>query len=135
MDINFVIIIDYVIYFIIFVKVIFLIAELGHIYLFYFGDNESKKNYSSKFLYLKKRSEFVFIILIAILLILSFNPWNKKPISKEQAQLFFLFGIFLFLTAQWNSFLLESYWYPYFKQLAFENLYKQQAKIDSASSN
>lgn len=117
MEINFVKIIDYIIYFIIIVKVLFFIAELGHLYLYYFSDETTKNRYDSKFLYLKKRTEFWFIILIALLLILSFNPWNTKPITQQQAYLFYFFGIFLFITAQWKSFMIESHWYPYFQRL------------------
>ena len=102
---------DIFLFFIIVIKVIFIISAIGHIIL---SHSTSKKAHKidPKLVYWKKRTEFVFIISMAILLIYHFNPRVKKiVIGKETSILFFLFGIVLIVTADWNLFITESPWY------------------------
>lgn len=59
--------------------------------------------------YWKNRTEFVFIISMAALLIYVFNPRASKPVvlTSETRMLFYLFGFVILLTADWDIFLNE----------------------------
>jgi hypothetical protein len=101
---------DFYILFIIIIKIVFIIAAIGHIILSHTNTKFSK--YDANLVYWKERTEFVFVITMAILLIYYFNPrFHSKPISKETKLLFFLFGWVLLITAKWNIFITESPWY------------------------
>lgn len=104
---------DYFIFFIILIKIVFIVSAIGHIILTYFSKNkEIQQKIDPKLLYWKERTEFVFIASMAILLIYHFNPrFSKKTISEETALLFFLFGWILLFTAKWELFFTESNWY------------------------
>ena len=104
---------DYFIFFIILIKLVFIISAIGHIFLTYFSKNkEIQDRVDPKLLYWKERTEFVFIASMAILLIYHFNPHlSKKPISEETAILFFLYGWIILFTAKWELFFTESNWY------------------------
>ena len=103
--------IDYLIFFIILVKIVFIISTIGHIY-FSHSTIKSAKNIDDKLIYFKERTEFVFIISMSILLIYHFNPrFSKTPINSETSLLFFLFGWILILTAKWSLFITEAPWY------------------------
>ena len=119
--IDFELILDYFIIFIIVIKVVFVISAVGHLFLTYFYFNqELQQTIDPMFLYWKEHTEFMFIISMSILLIYQFYPSTlKKPITKETATLFFLFGCVLIFTANWGLFFSESKWH---KQLlrAFE---------------
>lgn len=113
MHFNFNTTLDYFILFIVLIKIIFVISAISHIILTYFAKNKNiVERADPKFLYWKERTEFIFIISMAILLIYHFNPrLSKKPISQESALLFFLFGWILIITAKWELFFTESKWY------------------------
>ena len=103
-----------VIYFIIFIKVIFLISALGHLFFSKFNAKSQQSiELNEKFTYWKSRSEFVFTILMAILLIFIFSPRHnhQKYITKELGILLYLFGFILIITADWNVFFTESKWF------------------------
>jgi hypothetical protein len=103
---------DRFLYFIIFVKIIFVLSAIGHVILTYGAKNENVvEKLDPKLLYWKERTEFVFIASMAILLIYHFKPGHKKVISEESALLFFLFGWVLLVTAKWELFFTESNWY------------------------
>ena len=107
-----------VIYIIIFIKVVFLISAIGHIILSRLNNtSNNSKILDQKLIYWKSRSEFIFIILMALLLIFIFNPRqdNKKYITKEMGILFYLFGFILIITADWSVFIKEANW---FKQIS-----------------
>jgi hypothetical protein len=102
---------DYFIFFIILIKIIFVISAIGYVILSH-STNEKAKQVDPKLLYWKERTEFIFIISMAILLIYHFNPrFSKKPINEETSLLFFLFGVVLILTAKWSLFIHEAIWY------------------------
>ena len=106
---------DYFLFFIIVIKVIFVGAAAGHLILSHFY-NEKAQNLDPKLVYLKERTEFVFIISMSILLIYQFHPLlSKKPLDQETSLLFFLFGWILIFTAKWSLFIKEAHWY---KQIA-----------------
>ena len=114
MEIQFETWIDYLIFFIILVKIVFILSAIGHIILSHSTSNKAK-DVDDKLLYFKERTEFIFIISMSILLIYHFNPrLSKKEVNKESALLFFLFGWVLIFTAKWSLFINEAPWYKKF---------------------
>jgi len=102
---------DYFLIFIILIKVIFVISAIGHIILSHLTRTDTTKS-DAKLVYLKERTEFIFIISMSILIIYHFNPrFSKKPIGEETQLLFFLFGWILIFTAKWSLFVTEAPWY------------------------
>lgn len=102
---------DYFIFFIILIKLVFIFSAIGHL-IFSHAKNPKAQTLSPKLLYWKERTEFVFIICMAILLVYHFNPrFAKKPVSEETALLFFLFGWILIFTSKWDIFIKEASWY------------------------
>ncbi len=103
--------IDYFLVFIIFIKIVFGLSVIGHLILTH-SKLLGAKDYDDKLMYWKDRTEFIFTISMAILLIYHFNPRSKPvPIDKETAILFFLFGWILVITAKWSTFFVEAKWY------------------------
>ena len=107
--------IDLFIYFIIFIKIVFILAAICYFILTHFHImNISEKTrimFASKTAYWKDRSEFVFIISMSILLIYYFRPASRHPVNNETALLFFLFGVINIFTAKWDLFISEAPWY------------------------
>jgi hypothetical protein len=102
---------DYFVFFIILIKIVFIISAIGHLILSHSGNDKAAK-LDPKLVYWKERAEFIFIISMSILLIYHFNPrFSKKPIGEESALLFFLFGWILIFTAKWSLFITEAPWY------------------------
>jgi hypothetical protein len=99
------------IYLIFFVKLIFISCAITHIYLKIKGKNNS--DLDKKVVYLKKRCEFLFIFLMAILLIYLFNPRKDRTylLNGEPKLLLYLFGFVLIITADWNTFIHEAKWF------------------------
>jgi len=111
MQLKFETLLDYFVFFIILVKIVFIISAIGHVFLSH--STNLKANYiDPKLVYWKERMEFVFIISMSILLVYHFNPrMSRKPISEETGLLFFLFGWILIFTAKWSIFIHEAPWY------------------------
>lgn len=104
------------IYFIIFIKIIFVVMAITNRYI----KNHSKNEiYDDTTQYWKKRTEFIFIISMSILLIIMFNPWlnNERFLNSETKLLFYLFGWIMVLTADWEVFIQESHISRYIKQI------------------
>ena len=104
-------IIEIVVYFIILIKILFLISTLGVIIFSHYNKNsDSSQMLDVKFSYWKKKTEFIFVFFMSLLLIYIFNPWYKhrKYITRELEILFFLFGYILLFTADWSTFFKES---------------------------
>lgn len=102
---------DYFVFFIILIKIVFIISAIGHLFLSHSTSDKSSK-LDPKLVYWKERTEFIFIISMSILLIYHFHPrLSKKPISEETALLFFLFGWILIFTSKWSLFFKEAPWY------------------------
>ena len=99
---------DLYIYAIIFIKIIFIGLAVTHIY----NEMNHKENtkQDKQIIFWKERDEFIFVIMMAILLIYLFNPLTSKPplINKETKILLYLFGIILLITAKWQHFIGES---------------------------
>jgi hypothetical protein len=100
--------------FIIFIKVCFIILAISHLYLKLTHKDGSKMD--KTIVFWKERVEFVFVILMAVLLIYLFSPRNDRNllITYETKILLYLFGFILLITADWKVFFHES---PFFKML------------------
>jgi hypothetical protein len=100
--------------FIIFVKIGFVILAISHLYLKIKHKTDSEID--KKIVFWKDRLEFIFVILMACLLIYIFNPRNDRSIliDYETKILFYLFGFILLITAKWGIFFHES---PFLKNL------------------
>jgi hypothetical protein len=97
---------------IIIIKVIFIILAISKIYVEKIKKDEKT---GKKIKFWKERIEFIFIILMSILLIYIFNPRtnNINLINKEIQLLLYLFGFILLITAKWNIFIKESIIFKY----------------------
>jgi hypothetical protein len=104
------------IYSIIGVKLIFILLAITHIFLKIKGEMGSELD--KKIIYWKERIEFVFIILMAFLLIYIFNPRlpHTNLLNFEVKLLIYLFGIILVISADWKLFFHESKWFKYLQQ-------------------
>jgi len=100
--------------FIIFIKVGFVILAVAHLYLTLKHKDHSETD--EKILYWKERLEFIFIALMASILIYLFNPRTDRSvmIDYETKILLYLFGFILLITAKWELFIHES---PLFKKI------------------
>ena len=108
---------DFFIIFIIFIKIVFVIAATGHL-LFSHSHNLFLENkLDPKFLYWKERTEFIFIASMSVLLLYYFKPGKNRPITSESSLLFYLFGWILLFTAKWSLFFKEAPWYKNLVQL------------------
>lgn len=105
---------DMYVTFIFLIKIGFVIMALTHVYLKAKGKEQS--DLDKKIVYWKERFEFIFIALMAILLIYIFNPRTDRTIlvDKETKILLYLFGFVLLITAKWDVFFKES---SLFKQI------------------
>jgi hypothetical protein len=91
--------------FIVFIKAVFGISTLSHVYLTKIAKTTNVE-LDEKFLFWRERAEFVFIASVSIILILTFNPLYKFPIelSSEMKFLFFILGMILISGAEWKIF-------------------------------
>ena len=85
-------------------KILFVILASANVYLKF--KNKTGSDLDKEILFWKERVEFVFIVLMAILLIYLFNPIKNKlfMINNETKLLLYLFGIVLIITANWETF-------------------------------
>lgn len=104
------------IYSIIGVKLIFILLAITHIYFKIKGQIGSELD--NKIIFLKEKIEFIFVILMAILLIYIFNPRisHTNLLNFEVKLLFYLFGFILLITANWELFFHETKWFRYLQQ-------------------
>ena len=100
--------------FIIFIKVGFVLLAVSHLYLKLKDKEQSETD--KKIVFWKDRLEFVFIALMAALLIYLFNPRTDRSVlvDYETKVLLYLFGFILLITAKWETFIKES---KYFKNV------------------
>jgi hypothetical protein len=105
--------VDFFIFFIILIKIVFLVSAVGHVILSHSTNKKLKENVDPKLVYWKERTEFIFTASMAVLLIYYFRPGHNKPLTPETTLLFFLFGWILLITADWGLFFKESPWYKY----------------------
>ena len=97
--------------FIIFIKFLFIVLAISHIYMKM--NNKTDSDLDKIIVYCKKRVEFVFEILMALLLIYLFNPRHdhKALIDSHIKLLLYFFGFILLVTAKWSIFFKESLWF------------------------
>jgi Ca2+/H+ antiporter len=93
------------------VKILFISCSIINIYLKFKG-KENSDLYKTLF-YWKGRIEFIFVVLMSILLIYLFNPRKNKTtmINGETKLLLYLFGFVLLITADWSNFIEEANWF------------------------
>lgn len=101
---------DYFIYIILFVKLIYFICLFSIIYIKYIKQDRNEK-YLLIIDFMKNRFEFIFLILIAILLIIIFNPFIKKTVKINNTTkiLIFLYAIIILLNFIWIRFMNSCY--------------------------
>lgn len=99
------------------IKITFILLTVIYLYLKIKGQDNSK--FGENIFSLKKKIEFIFILLMAILLIYLFNPINDKTylLDKEAKFLLYLFGIILLITSKWSEFIHESKWFKYIQKI------------------
>ena len=107
---------DLYIYLIFIIKLGFILLASTHIYLKVKGESDS--DLDKKILYWKERVEFIFILLMALLLIYLFSPraYRIFMIDGETKILLYLFGFILLITAKWAEFFQEAEWFQYFQK-------------------
>lgn len=90
------------------IKIFYIILSIIRVYLNHKGDKTS--DFFKNVEYWRERTEFIFIVLMAFLIIYLFNPTMNKTviIDKETKILFFTFGIILLITSKWSVFFHES---------------------------
>lgn len=99
---------DYFLFFIIFIKILFILSAIGHLILSYSvkqtkANKNTKIKINNKLEYFKELTEFIFIVSMSTLLMYHFSPNElPKPINQETSLLFFLFGCILILTSKWS---------------------------------
>jgi hypothetical protein len=95
------------------IKLGFFLMALTHIYLKVKGESDS--DLDKKIVYWKERFEFIFILLMALILIYLFNPRTDRivMIDGETKILLYLFGFILLITAKWSDFFHEAKWVQY----------------------
>lgn len=92
--------------FIFFIKILYFIFSVLVKYFTYKKNNKLIEIFTSW----KHHMEFIFIILMSILLIVLFNPLKNglHLIDKETKILLFLYGIIILINAQWDLFFKDS---------------------------
>ena len=113
---------DIYIYLILAIKLCFILMSIIHLYFKIKGKKDSELD--KQILYWKERFEFIFILLMSLLLIYLFNPikQNQEKINGETKILLYLFGFVLLITADWNIFIHESPWFQQFQSIIGKNL-------------
>ena len=98
------------------IKIGFILMAVTHIYLKVKGETNS--DLDKKIVHWKERFEFVFVLLMALLLIYLFNPRNNRivMIDGESNVLLYLFGFVLLITAKWGDFFHDANWFKYIQQ-------------------
>ena len=81
------------------------------------GKKDSDLN--KKIEYWKDRIEFIFEILMSLLLIYLFNPRydHKSLIDSHVKILLYLFGFILLITSKWSAFFEESIWFQKLQEI------------------
>jgi hypothetical protein len=94
--------------FIIFIKFAMVCLAITHLYLKLKKQTDSELD--QKIMYFKEKIEFIFIALMACLLIYLFNPMIDMSdlINRETKFVLYLFGFILLITAKWGDFFKET---------------------------
>jgi ABC-type dipeptide/oligopeptide/nickel transport system permease subunit len=103
MDLKFNTKIDYFNFFIIIIKIIFVLSAVSHIILSYSAYYVNEK-IDERLLSIKEHTKVIFEVSMAILLIYFFYPGKKREVPDETSSLFFLFGCVIIITTEWKNF-------------------------------
>jgi hypothetical protein len=114
--------IDFFVLFIVIIKIIFILTAIGNVIFTHIvkknaatatsaSDKAAAAARAANLAYWKERTEFIFIICMAVLLIYYFKPGTTRQLNSETSLLFFLFGWILIITAKWNVFFTQAKWY------------------------
>ena len=120
--------IDFFVLFIVIIKILFILTAIGNVVLTHVVKKNAAISSSAtsaadkaaaaaeatraaNLAYWKERTEFIFVICMAVLLIYYFKPGTTKQINRETGLLFFMFGWILIITAKWNVFFTQAKWY------------------------
>ena len=103
------------------IKFLFAFFALNYQYLaFGKGEEERKSNKKAQwYLYWKERTEFIFIFMMALLCMYLFSPFSKGKniaIDEHTRILLFVYGIIIFVTADWKLFFHEAKWFKYIQK-------------------
>jgi len=108
--------------FIISLKVVFF--ALAAIHLYYKVTNQGDSAADTIVEYIKARVEFMFMAMMAVLLVFLFNPRNPKikilSSSPHTLTLLYMFGIVLLITDDWKLFVTTSPWFTKVQSLLNE---------------
>ena len=93
---------------IIFFKFLYIFLSLLHVYFRIQGKKDAEIDISVQ--WWRDRVEFIFKILMALLIIYLFNPIDtrEKLLSRETKLLLYIYGFILLITADWGNFFNES---------------------------
>lgn len=105
-----------------FIKLLYIILSISDLYCnvkkITNKDEKNNKEYLPKsrclkIQYWRERLEFLFIVLMSILIIYLFYPRQNRLnlITYETKKLLFVFGIILLIKAPWKIFIKESNWF------------------------
>jgi hypothetical protein len=97
--------IEIFVYFIIVIKILFLITSISYLLLSHITNPSNKiKSLNVFFLGWKSKIELVFTILMSCLIIFIFTPWRDNTVflTTEIKFLFYLFGFILIFGANWE---------------------------------
>lgn len=103
--------------FIVFVKFALVCLAITHLYLKIKKKTDSELD--QRIVYFKEKIEFIFIALMACLLIYLFNPRIDRSdlINRETKIVLYLFGFILLITAKWDSFFKETIYFQQFQSI------------------
>lgn len=103
--------------FIIFIKFALVCLAITHLYLKL--KKKTDTEFDKKIVYYKEKIEFIFIALMACLLIYLFNPKvdRRKLINRETKIVLCLFGFILLITAKWDAFFKETVYFQQFQYI------------------
>lgn len=92
---------DSLVIFAIFVKILFVLFAILEFY-----SKIKHKSWASWALYWKQRTEFIFIIAMAFICIVLFNPFSSGElvVDRHVRVLLFIYGIIILITSNWTSF-------------------------------
>ena len=109
---------DYFVYFIIVVKILFVVcAVIERLFA-----SRMKRESLVWIVYWKERLELVFILSMSILCMRLFNPFTQRGINgvvvdKTTQLLLFVYGIIIMITADWNVLADEPRWFKSLKSI------------------
>lgn len=99
-DYQILIILEVIIYFVILIKVFFVLFALLYRVSLKRGSDKS-----SMFLEWKKRIDFLYVVVMSLILVYIFYPWNENTrfLTRKMCHLIFLYGIISIITSQWSD--------------------------------